>query len=142
MLLGSVWRMLFCVPYINVFFYAFVPLFTLVTTVMAVIWIRTMAPPTHRKPMLLLGCLRAAHLLVMVVQEFFLPHPPLGFQLQGLQGLQGPLVGLVGLLVLKVQSSMRIQTCIHQLPPHLHADPSILLNLQLFLPSLKRTVFM
>lgn len=141
-LLRSIWRMLFCNPCINVFFYAFGPLFTLLTTVMAAIWIKTTALPTHHKPILLLECLRAAHLLVMAVQEFFLPHPPPGFLLQGLQGLQGLLVGLVGLLVLRGQSSMRIQTCIHQLPPRLRADPSILLNLQLFLPSLKRTVFM
>lgn len=101
-----------------------------------------MALLTHLKLILLLGCLLAAHLPVTVEQEFFLLHLPLGFQLQGLQGLQGLPVELVDLLVLKVQSNMKIQTCIHQLPPHPPADPLILLNLLLFLPSLKHTVCM
>ena len=122
--------------------YVFLFSFPLMTLVMEVLWIKNMALLIHLRLILPLGCLLAVHLLVTVEQEFFLLRLPLGFQLQGPQGLQGLLVELVDRLALKVQSNMKIQTYIHQPPPHPPADPLILLNLQLFLPSLKHTVFM
>lgn len=89
---------------------------------MEALLIKSTALPTLHKLILPLACPLAVPHPVTVGQASSLHLPPPVSQPLGLQGRLGLPVGLVDQPVLKVQSNMRTQTCIHQLQRRQHAD--------------------